>query len=82
MNKLHLYSKCCCTWRGFSPTCEGDLGRGGPGDVGLSVWLGLAAGLLSGLSSSGGVGVLANRRGPESLSIKNDTQINIFDDSL
>jgi len=50
------------------PTCEGDLGRGGPGDIGLSVWLGLAAGLLSGLSSSGGVGVLANRRGPESLS--------------
>lgn len=48
-------------------TCEGDLGRGGPGEVGLSVWLGLTAGLPSGLSSSGGVGVLAKRSGPESL---------------
>lgn len=46
------------------------MGRGGPGEVGLSVWLGLAAGLTSGLSSSGGVGVLAKRSGPESLKIK------------
>lgn len=48
-------------------TCVGDLGRGGPGEMGRSIWLELASGLSGGLSSSGGDGVLASRSGPESL---------------
>lgn len=48
-------------------TCEGDLGRAGAGDAGASVWLGLAVGLGRGEGSSGGDGVFAMRRGPESL---------------
>lgn len=48
----------------------GDLGRGGPGDTGRSIWLELVSGLSGGLSSSGGDGVLASRRGPESLGEK------------
>lgn len=54
-------------------TCAGDLGRGGPGETGRSMWLVLASGLSGGLSSSGGDGVLASRRGPESL--RDDTEI-------
>lgn len=49
------------------PTCEGDLGLAGAGDAGASVWLGLAVGLGMGEGSSGGDGVFAMRRGPESL---------------
>lgn len=49
------------------PTCEGDLGLAGAGDAGASVWLGLAVGLGMGEASSGGDGVFAMRRGPESL---------------
>ena len=49
------------------PTCEGDRGRAGAGDAGVSVWLGLAVGLGMGEGSSGGDGVFAIRRGPESL---------------
>lgn len=48
-------------------TCEGDLGLAGAGDAGASVWLGLAVGLGMGEGSSGGDGVFAMRRGPESL---------------
>lgn len=48
-------------------TCDGDLGLGGPGEMGRSMWLELASGLSGGLSSSGGEGVLASRSGPESL---------------
>lgn len=50
-------------------TCVGDLGRGGPGEMGRSIWFELASGLSGGLSSSGGDGVLASRSGPESLVI-------------
>lgn len=49
------------------PTCEGDLGRAGAGDAGASVWFGLAVGLGRGEGSSGGDGVFAMRKGPESL---------------
>ena len=49
------------------PTCEGDRGRTGAGDAGANVWLGLAVGLGMGEASSGGEGVFAIRRGPESL---------------
>ena len=48
-------------------TCDGDLGLGGPGETGLREWFGLATGLSGGLSSLGGDGVLARRKGPESL---------------
>lgn len=49
------------------PTWEGDRGRAGAGDAGANVWLGLAVGLEMGEGSSGGDGVFAMRRGPESL---------------
>lgn len=51
----------------FQLTCVGDLGRAGAGDAGASIWLGLAVGLGRGETSSGGEGVFAKRRGPESL---------------
>lgn len=51
----------------INSTCVGDLGRGGPGETGRSMWLEPASGLSGGLSSSGGDGVLASRSGPESL---------------
>lgn len=51
----------------FIFTCVGDLGRGGPGEMGRSMWLDPTSGLSGGLSSSGGDGVLASRSGPESL---------------
>ena len=54
-------------------TCVGDFGRGGPGETGRSIWLELESGLSSGLSSSGGDGVLASRNGPESLVDKTET---------
>ena len=60
-------------WFKISSTCIGDLGRGGPGETGRSMWLELASGLSGGLSESGGVGVLASRSGPESLRDKTET---------
>lgn len=51
----------------LKPTCVGDLGLGGPGETGRSMWLELVSGLSGGLSSSGGDGVLASLSGPESL---------------
>lgn len=56
-------------------TCVGDLGRGGPGEMGRSMWLELASGLSGGLSSSGGDGVLASRSGPESLTDETETTL-------
>lgn len=74
--KLMMFS-CCSSFVGVTLgrggtggpflVCEGDLGRTGAGDAGANVWLGLAVGLGRGEASSGGDGVFAMRRGPESL---------------
>ena len=56
----------------------GDLGRGGPGETGRSMWLELTSGLSGGLSSSGGEGVLASLSGPESLQVQTEScQVNL-----